>query len=135
MVCAAEPEALAEAELAAEAQHSAESESAPAPSASTSRDSFRESGTASWYGPGFDGRRTASGERFNARALTAAHKFLPFGTRVRVTASDTFASVIVTINDRLPASSRHIIDLSRAAGSVLNIVAAGIARVWLEVID
>ena len=95
----------------------------------------RESGTATWYGLGFEGRKTASGERFSSQALTAAHKTLPFGTRVRVTALDTLSSVVVTINDRLPNASRHVVDLSRAAGRMLGMIAAGVARVRIEIID
>ena len=94
-----------------------------------------ETGTATWYGPGLEGRPTASGERFSAQEMTAAHKTLPFGTRVRVTTLDTLASVIVTINDRLPVASRHIIDLSQAAGKMLKMIGAGIARVRVEIIE
>ena len=92
-------------------------------------------GTATWYGPGLEGKTTASGERFSSQELTAAHKTLPFGTRVRVTTLDTLASVVVTINDRLPAASRHVIDLSQAAGKVLRMIGAGIARVRIEILE
>ena len=94
-----------------------------------------ETGTATWYGPGLEGRATASGQRFTGQGLTAAHKSLPFGTRVRVTALDTLSSVVVTINDRLPAASRHIIDLSQAAGKMLKMIGTGIARVRIEILD
>ena len=94
-----------------------------------------ETGTATWYGPGLEGKTTASGERFSSQELTAAHKSLPFGTRVRVTTLDTLASVVVTINDRLPAASRHIIDLSQAAGKMLKMIGAGIARVRIEILE
>ena len=94
-----------------------------------------ETGTATWYGPGLEGRSTASGERFSSQDLTAAHKTLPFGTRVRVTALDTLASVVVTINDRLPTASRHIIDLSQGAGKMLKMIGAGITRVRIEIIE
>jgi rare lipoprotein A len=104
----------------------------PAPQA---RKSAAETGTATWYGPGLEGKPTASGERFSGDAMTAAHKTLPFGTRVRVTTLDTLTSVIVTINDRLPAASRHIIDLSQAAGKVLKMIGAGIARVRVEILE
>lgn len=97
--------------------------------------SAAETGTATWYGPGLEGSTTASGERFSPQALTAAHKTLPFGTRVRVTALDTLASVVVTINDRLPAASRHVIDLSHAAGRMLKMLRQGIARVRVEVLE
>lgn len=108
------------------------SESPPAPQ---SPRIGAETGTATWYGPGLEGRSTASGERFTGQGLTAAHKTLPFGTRVRVTALDTLASVVVTINDRLPAASRHVIDLSQAAGKMLKMIGAGIARVRVEILD
>ena len=104
----------------------------PAPQA---KKSAAETGTATWYGPGLEGKTTASGERFSGDALTAAHKTLPFGTRVRVTTLDTLASVVVTINDRLPAASRHIIDLSQAAGRILKMIGTGIARVRIEILE
>src|SRR5215213_2102743 len=65
-----------------------------------------QSGGASWYGPGFHGKRTARGERFNTHALTAAHKTLPFGSRVRVVNQKTGRSVVVRINDRGPVHQR-----------------------------
>ncbi len=91
-----------------------------------------EAGIASWYGPGFQGRRTASGERFNTQAMTAAHKTLPFGTRVRVTSAATGKEVVVRINDRGPFIAGRIIDLSRAAAQALGFV--GIKRVELQVL-
>lgn len=78
-------------------------------------------GEASYYGPGFHGRRTASGERFNSRALTAAHRTLPFGTRVRVENLRTGRSVNVRINDRGPFTRNRVIDLSEAAGSLIGL--------------
>ena len=77
-------------------------------------------GLASWYGPGFGGHRTASGERFNGGALTAAHRSLPFGSRVRVTSRRTGRSVVVRINDRGPYVGGRIIDLSPAASRALG---------------
>ena len=88
---------------------------------------------ASWYGPGFDGRKTASGERFDQNALTAAHKTLPFGTKVRVT-SASGRSVVVRINDRGPFVRGRDIDLSRGAAQALGIVGSGVAQVSLEVL-
>jgi rare lipoprotein A len=82
-------------------------------------------GIASWYGPGFQGRRTASGERFDMHALTAAHPSLPFGTVVRVESVATGRSVDVRINDRGPHIKRRIIDLSRAAANALGLLEAG----------
>src|ERR687884_553876 len=79
------------------------------------------SGRASWYGPGFHGRRTASGESFNANALTAAHRSLPFGTRVRVVNERTGRSVVVRINDRGPFHGGRIIDLAAAPARALGV--------------
>jgi rare lipoprotein A len=89
-----------------------------------------ESGTASWYGPRHHGHRTASGERFDQRLLTAAHPWLPFGTRVRVTLATSGQSIVVVITDRL-YSGRRVVDLSRAAAQELGIIGRGIARVSL----
>ena len=86
-------------------------------------------GPASWYGPGFHGRLTASGERFNSSAMTAAHRTLPFGTRVRVEHASSGRSVVVRINDRGPYAGRRIIDLSRASAQALGI--GGVATVTL----
>jgi rare lipoprotein A len=89
-----------------------------------------EVGTASYYGSRHQGRRTASGARFDQAKLTAAHPWLPFGTRVRVTVVDTGKSVIVTITDRL-YSKRRVIDLSTAAASMLGMLRAGVMHVSL----
>ena len=78
-------------------------------------------------------RRTSSGELFNMDSLTAAHKTLPFGTMVKVSRVDTGEFVWVKINDRLPKSSRRIIDLSRRAASDLNFIHDGLAQVRIEV--
>lgn len=88
-------------------------------------------GLASWYGEPFHGRRTASGEVFDMNELTAAHKTLPFGTRVRVRHASTGKEVTVRINDRGPHVPGRIIDLSRAAASALGIVQGGVGRVVL----
>jgi rare lipoprotein A len=84
---------------------------------------------ASWYGPGFHGRKTASGERFNTGALTAAHKTFPFGTRIRVVNVHTGRSVVVRINDRGPFIRGRVIDLSKAAARAIGM--DGLARVRL----
>ena len=84
---------------------------------------------ASWYGPGFRGHRTASGEPFNTGALTAAHRFWPFGTRVRVTNRKNGRSVVVRINDRGPFAAGRVIDLSRASARAIGI--SGVAPVSL----
>jgi rare lipoprotein A len=93
-----------------------------------------EVGIASYYASRFHGRRTASGERYDEDALTAAHRTLPFGTRVRVTNLDNGRSVEVRINDRGPHRKRRILDLSRRAAELLDMIRAGLARVRLEVI-
>ena len=88
-------------------------------------------GKASWYGPGFHGKRTASGERFDMNDLTAAHRTLPFGTRVRVRNPQNGREVVVRINDRGPHISDRIIDLSKAAAATLDLLQAGEAPVVL----
>ena len=82
-------------------------------------------GAASWYGPGFHGRKTANGERFNTNELTAAHRSLPFGTRLKVTNERTGRSVVVRINDRGPYAHRRIIDLSKASAQAIGISGTG----------
>jgi len=94
---------------------------------------WRQTGVASWYGPGYNGKRASSGEVFDQDALTAAHATLPFGTRVRVTLIATGRSVVVRINDRIPRRDR-IIDLSRRAARAIGLVGAGTGRVELEVV-
>jgi len=94
----------------------------------------RRRGRASWYGPRFRGQQTASGERFNPSELTAAHRSLPFGTRVRVTNLRNGASVVVRINDRGPYAAGRIIDLSRAAAQAIGVRRTGTAPVRLEVL-
>lgn len=91
-------------------------------------------GGASWYGPGFAGRRTASGEVFDPSQLTAAHRTLPFGTRVRVTDLETGRSVEVRVNDRGPFSPGRVIDLSRAAAEELGAVRRGVVQVRVDVL-
>ena len=86
-------------------------------------------GTASWYGPGFHGRKSASGETYNQNAMTAAHKTLPFGTKLKVVNEKTGKSVTVKINDRGPYHGGRVIDLSKAAASQLGIVKAGTGKV------
>ncbi|MBD2094717.1 septal ring lytic transglycosylase RlpA family protein [Trichocoleus sp. FACHB-591] len=96
---------------------------------------FQIKGWASWYGPGFDGNRSASGEIFNQNALTAAHRDLPFGTKVRVTNLDNGRTVVVRINDRGPYAFDRIIDLSAAAAQVLGLIHSGVAPVRVDVLD
>lgn len=88
-----------------------------------------EHGQASWYGERFQGRPTASGERFDKNRLTAAHKTLPFGTLVRVRSLQTGREVDVRINDRGPFTKGRVIDVSRAAAEALGMVAAGVQEV------
>ena len=90
-------------------------------------------GVASWYGPGFHGRRTASGEVYDQDALTAAHRSLPFGTRVRVTNLENGRAVEVRINDRGPFVGGRVIDVSRAAARVIGLIGPGVGRVRVEV--
>src|SRR3989442_8651236 len=94
-----------------------------------------ERGAASWYGPSFQGRRTASGERYDMHALTAAHKTLPFGTLVRVRSLVTGREVDVRINDRGPFSAGRVIDMSRAAAEALGMLGLGVKDVLLLVPD
>jgi len=89
-------------------------------------------GGASWYGPGFHGRRTASGERFNQNAMTLAHRSMPFGTRVRVTNLRTGRSVVGRVNDRGPFVRGRIVDLS--AGMARRLGISGVAQVRVEVL-
>jgi rare lipoprotein A len=91
------------------------------------------SGLASWYGPGFHGAMSASGEIFNANAMTAAHRTLPFGTQVRVTNMDNGRSVVVRINDRGPYSHGRVIDISEGAARVIGLINSGVAPIRMEV--
>ncbi|HGY5537889.1 MAG TPA: septal ring lytic transglycosylase RlpA family protein [Prochlorococcus sp.] len=91
-------------------------------------------GEASWYGPGFFGNRTASGEVFRPGTMTAAHRSLPFGTKVRVTNLWNDRSAVVTINDRGPFVAHRVIDLAHGAAHKLGLVSSGIAQVRLEVL-
>ena len=95
---------------------------------------YVERGRASWYGPGFHGRPTASGEPFDQHALTAAHPGLPLGTMALVTNPGNGRAVEVEINDRGPYAGGRAIDLSRAAADRLDIVEAGVAPVVIEVV-
>jgi rare lipoprotein A len=88
-----------------------------------------ESGVASWYGPGFHGHRTASGEKYNMYDLTAAHPTLPFGTRLAVRNVRTGKMVVVRVNDRGPFTKSRILDLSYAAAKEVGVFGPGTARV------
>lgn len=95
---------------------------------------FVQRGEAAWYGGKFHGRLTASGERFDMHALTAAHRTLPFGTRVRVENLRNGRSVVVRITDRGPFTPRRIIDLSRGAAEALDMIRSGVAPVRIQVL-
>jgi rare lipoprotein A (peptidoglycan hydrolase) len=99
------------------------------------RTGWSQSGVASWYGEPFHGRRTASGETYDMRELTAAHPSLPFGTRVRVRNLDNGRDVEVRINDRGPFVKQRIIDVSRRAAETLGMIGPGTARVRITVIQ
>lgn len=92
------------------------------------------SGVASWYGPGFHGRTTANGEQYDMNDMTAAHKSLKFGTRVKVTNETNGKSVVVRINDRGPYVGSRIIDLSKSAAQTIDMIGSGTASVTVEVL-
>lgn len=92
------------------------------------------SGEASYYGAGFEGRPTANGERFDSRKLTAAHRTLPMGSRVRVTNPKTGDSVVVRVNDRGPFHGNRVIDLSEAAARAIGLIQSGTGTVRLSLI-
>jgi rare lipoprotein A len=94
-----------------------------------------QDGLASYYADSYDGRKTASGERFDIAAFTAAHRTLPFGTRVRVTNQDNGKSVVVRITDRGPFVKGRVIDLSPAAAKKIDMIHAGVVPVKLEVLS
>ena len=93
-----------------------------------------QTGEASWYGPDFHGKTTANGERYNMLLLTAAHRFLPFGTLVKVTNLSNGKTATVRINDRGPFLKGRILDLSYVAARALGAHTPGVIRVRLEVI-
>ena len=92
-------------------------------------------GQASWYGPGFYGGRTASGEVLRPGTLTAAHRYLAFGTKVRVTNLDNGRTAVVRINDRGPFHGGRIIDLAHGAAQELGVTSSGTAQVKIEVLN
>lgn len=104
-------------------------------SVSSVADKAFQKGTASWYGPGFHGRRTASGEKFNSLAMTAAHRSLPFGTKVRVVNEKNGRSVVVRVNDRGPFARHRIIDLAKGPAQELGLTSSGTAYVSLHRLD
>jgi len=96
---------------------------------------YTQKGVASYYRDAFHGRKTASGEVYNKRILSAAHKSLPLGTKVRVTKVSNGKSVVVRVNDRGPFVKGRIIDLSRRAARDLGIINSGVAKVQVEVLS
>ena len=96
-------------------------------------DGFQEEGLATWYGPGFHGRKTANGEIFDINKITAAHKTLPMGTMVEVTNLDNNEKIVVRINDRGPfGTKKHIIDLSKKAAREIGVL--GVSPVSIKVV-
>ncbi len=108
---------------------------APTVAATAATSAGAQTGVASWYGPGFAGRRTANGEVFDPSQLTAAHRELPFNTLVRVVNENNGKSVVVRINDRGPFKGGRVIDLSRAGAEAIDMIGSGVARVRLEVLS
>ena len=96
---------------------------------------YRQRGVASWYGPEFHGRRTASGERFDMYALTAAHRTLPLSTEVEVRNPRNGKSVVVRVNDRGPFRGNRIIDLSYSAARALGLVRSGVGVVEIQALE
>lgn len=96
---------------------------------------YSYTGVASWYGPGFYGNRTASGEIYRPGTFTVAHRSLPFGTRVRVTNLNNGRSAIARVNDRGPYTGGRIVDLGHGIASHLGVTSSGIANVRLEVLN
>ncbi len=98
-------------------------------------ETYSETGTASWYGKDFHGRKTASGETFDMYGISAAHRTLPLGTYIRVTNLDNYKSLKVKVNDRGPFVRNRILELSYGAAKELGFVAQGTAPVKIETLD
>ncbi len=101
---------------------------------SQSDTTFYEKGIASYYAKAFEGRRCSSGEKFRHDSLTAAHKSLKYGTRVKVVNLNNDSVVVVRINDRLPKNSKRCIDLTRRGAKQLNFLVQGLTKVKIELI-
>lgn len=97
-------------------------------------DSFTEVGVASWYGPGFHGKKTANGEKYNQNLLTAAHRTLPLPTYVKVTNLDNNRQITVRVNDRGPFAKNRVIDLSKKAAEVLGFKNKGTTKVKVQIV-
>jgi peptidoglycan lytic transglycosylase len=124
-------EAQSEPSVLAAAVEEFASDDAPTPASVVSE----QTGIASWYGIHWQGRKTASGVRFDVEKLTAAHRTLPLNTTVRVTNLLNGASVVVLVNDRGPYVGKRVIDLSEAAAKALNMVRKGLVPVRIEIIE
>ena len=129
----AEPQALPTPSPDASAQDAPAVPFEPRPTGPAVAPAPPETGLASWYGGKFHGRRTASGERYDKRALTAAHRTLPFQTRVKVRNLENGRELVVRITDRGPFARGRIIDLSQASAQALGV--RGLARVSVERLD
>lgn len=116
----------------------ATTEESTEPAAWTARpehpDQASQVGEASWYGPGFHGRLTANGEFFDQEGLTAAHRWLPFGTQIVVTNLDNGCSVTLRVTDRGPFHGERILDCSKAAAEELGFIDRGVARIRWDVL-
>jgi len=108
--------------------------SSPQPKHAAHKSSYTQSGNASYYASKFQGRKTASGQRYDENARTAAHRTLPFGTKVKVTNVKNGKSVVVRINDRGPFVKGRVIDLSRAAFASIGNPRSGVISVKVEVV-
>lgn len=104
------------------------------PKAVSQPEGFPQIGKASYYADKFHGKATSSGEPYDKDKLTAAHRTLTFGTKLKVTRVSNGSHVVVTVNDRGPHSKKRVIDLSRAAAEKIGLVQAGIAEVKLDVV-
>lgn len=107
----------------------------PCSYAADNNTAFKQKGAASYYAERFHGRKTASGQRYDKNALTAAHRTLPMGTRVRVTNLKNGNSVVVEINDRAHLRKGHILDLSIQAAQELRMINSGMAQVEMEILS
>jgi rare lipoprotein A len=106
----------------------------PVPAQADEAPAWAQNGKVSWYGPGFQGRRTANGEIFDTNEMTMAHRSLAFGSKVRVTNLDNGRSIVVRVNDRGPYVGGRIADLSHAAASRLGFVEDGVVHARIELI-
>lgn len=115
--------------------YSCEEDEEVTPGDSPGTTSYYEEGLASWYGPGFQGNTTASGEIFDMNKLTAAHKTLDFGTYVEVTNKKNKETIVVKINDRGPYIEGRIIDLAKAAADSINMIEDGVVEVGIRIVE